>query len=166
MMSWGKETVVRNLISSETNINGENKFQRRKVKSKEVRGFRGWAQFGRYFATNPTVGGWGKAPPPTPPFSSANVYRRESGGVGGFDGSSHFESCEVTPRRKQDGIYFLEKKDTTRKHGCGSSQMGPPQTPSREEELVSTFNAPKESGKQKLYQLASTAPTTELRLKH
>ncbi|KAK7105355.1 hypothetical protein V1264_016748 [Littorina saxatilis] len=99
----------------------------------------------------------GESHPPLPPLLQACVE-----GI--------FKSCEVTPRRQKDGIYFLEsdvqRKDTARKHGCGPSQMGPPQTPSREEELVSTSNTPVESGKQRLYLLASTAPTTEQRLKH
>ncbi|KAK7095623.1 hypothetical protein V1264_005010 [Littorina saxatilis] len=60
-----------------------------------------------------------------------------------------------------------------KKHGCGSLQMGPPQMPSREEELVSTSNTPVESGKQRLYKLAPCTnyseanchckPTTEQR---
>jgi len=70
-MSWGKETVVRNLISSETNINGDKNSKEEKSNQKKFEVFA--AGFGRYLATNPTVGGWGKAPPPTPPPSSANV---------------------------------------------------------------------------------------------
>ncbi|KAK7105356.1 hypothetical protein V1264_016749 [Littorina saxatilis] len=104
----------------------------------------------------PPTGGWGKATLPSLLFCK-RAWKGSSKAV-----KSHHDDRKTVSTFLSD----VQRKDTARKHGCGPSQMGPPQTPSREEELVSTSNTPVESGKQRLYLLASTAPTTEQRLKH